>query len=295
MAALGIEAGCQQERGEPHLRRARRGRGRLPGAAPRPRPLPVPVPRRHLRQGPPGRLGRVQGDRGRHRGDRARRPGGARPRGRRLRGRRLLDRASCARCGRAAWRACGSSSATPTRASRAPSRAVLLGAAWQRCRVHFLRNVLARVPKGSAEMVLAAIRTIFAQPDAAAVPGAARRDRGQARAPLPGGRADARRRPRGPARLRRLPGRPLAEDLVDQPARAGQQGDQAPHRRGRHLPQRGGRSSASRARCCSRSTTSGRSPSAATSPRARWRSLTGATMMEATQEVEEAKSLLLAS
>jgi putative transposase len=43
---------------------------------------------------------------------------------------------------------------------------VLLGAAWQRCRVHFLRNVLAQVPKGSAEMVAAAIRTIFAQPDA---------------------------------------------------------------------------------------------------------------------------------
>ena len=47
--------------------------------------------------------------------------------------------------------------------------AVLLGAAWQRCRVHFLRNVLAQVPKGSAEMVAAAIRTIFAQPDAAQV------------------------------------------------------------------------------------------------------------------------------
>ena len=44
--------------------------------------------------------------------------------------------------------------------------AVLLGAAWQRCRVHFLRNVLGTVPKGSAEMVAAAIRTIFAQPDA---------------------------------------------------------------------------------------------------------------------------------
>ena len=47
--------------------------------------------------------------------------------------------------------------------------AVLLGAAWQRCRVHFLRNVLARVPRASAQMVLAAIRTIFAQPDAASV------------------------------------------------------------------------------------------------------------------------------
>lgn len=44
--------------------------------------------------------------------------------------------------------------------------AVFVGSAWQRCKVHFMRNVLARVPRGSAEMVAAAIRTIFAQPDA---------------------------------------------------------------------------------------------------------------------------------
>ncbi|MEU4643591.1 IS256 family transposase [Micromonospora sp. NPDC023814] len=44
--------------------------------------------------------------------------------------------------------------------------AVFIGTAWQRCRVHFLRNVLAQVPKGNAEMAAAAIRTIFAQPDA---------------------------------------------------------------------------------------------------------------------------------
>jgi putative transposase len=49
---------------------------------------------------------------------------------------------------------------------KAAIEAVLLGAAWQRCRVHFLRNVLASVPKGHAEMVAAAVRTIFAQPDA---------------------------------------------------------------------------------------------------------------------------------
>ena len=42
----------------------------------------------------------------------------------------------------------------------------MAGAAVQRCRVHLLRNVLAQVPKGAAEMVAAAIRTIFAQPDA---------------------------------------------------------------------------------------------------------------------------------
>src|SRR5512135_3616866 len=47
--------------------------------------------------------------------------------------------------------------------------AVLQGASWQRCRVHFLRNVLAKVRKGDAEMVAAAVRTIFAQPTGEAV------------------------------------------------------------------------------------------------------------------------------
>jgi Transposase, Mutator family len=42
--------------------------------------------------------------------------------------------------------------------------AVMAGTCWHRCRVRFLRNLLARVPRGSAEMVAAAIRTIFAQP-----------------------------------------------------------------------------------------------------------------------------------
>ncbi len=44
-----------------------------------------------------------------------------------------------------------------------------VGVGWQRCRVHFMRNVLAKVPKADAEMVAAAIRTIFAQPNAEAV------------------------------------------------------------------------------------------------------------------------------
>lgn len=43
------------------------------------------------------------------------------------------------------------------------------GAAWQRCRVHFMRNILAKAPKAQTEWVAAAVRTIFAQPDAAAV------------------------------------------------------------------------------------------------------------------------------
>jgi putative transposase len=38
------------------------------------------------------------------------------------------------------------------------------GTAHQRCRVHFIRNVLAHVAKGEGEMVAAVFRTIFAQP-----------------------------------------------------------------------------------------------------------------------------------
>jgi transposase-like protein len=44
-----------------------------------------------------------------------------------------------------------------------------VGAGWQRCRVHFSRNVLDKVTKANAEMVAAAVRTIFAQPSAEAV------------------------------------------------------------------------------------------------------------------------------
>jgi putative transposase len=40
----------------------------------------------------------------------------------------------------------------------------LQGSSHQRCRVHFIRNVLAHVAKGEREMVAAVFRTIFAQP-----------------------------------------------------------------------------------------------------------------------------------
>ena len=42
-------------------------------------------------------------------------------------------------------------------------REVFVGASWQRCRVHFLRNVLACVPKTAQAMVAATVRTIFEQ------------------------------------------------------------------------------------------------------------------------------------
>ena len=112
------------------------------------------------------------------------------------------------------------------------------GATWQRCRVHFLRNAMASVPARAREVVVSTVRVAFLQTDAPAtraqwaghgrVPGALRAT------------GDAHgRRPRGCARLSGLPGRPLAQGVVDEPARAAEQGDQAPDGRGRDLPGRG--------------------------------------------------------
>jgi transposase-like protein len=45
----------------------------------------------------------------------------------------------------------------------------LPGASWQRCRTHYLRNLLSRVPKTAQPHVATQVRTIFDQPDTEAV------------------------------------------------------------------------------------------------------------------------------
>lgn len=47
--------------------------------------------------------------------------------------------------------------------------ATLPGASWQRCRTHFVRNLLCRVPKSAQPFVATLVRSTFAQPDAAQV------------------------------------------------------------------------------------------------------------------------------
>lgn len=47
--------------------------------------------------------------------------------------------------------------------------ATLPGASWQRCRTHYLRDLLPKVSKTSQPWVAKLVRTIFDQPDAAEV------------------------------------------------------------------------------------------------------------------------------
>jgi putative transposase len=97
----------------------------------------------------------------------------------------------------------------------------VLGATWQRCRVHWMRNALAHVPKGQHTVVAAAIRQAFLQPDADAARQTWRHVADQLR-------------PRWP-KLAAL----MDESDHDEPARAPEQGGQTARRCCRHLPERG--------------------------------------------------------
>ena len=101
---------------------------------------------------------------------------GDRPERRRGRVRGRVARASCASSWRAAWAACSWSSPTPTRASRTPS-ARCWARQWQRCCVHFVRDMLGHVPRQAQPMVRGALKQIFAAPDRAE----RRRDAGRRR------------------------------------------------------------------------------------------------------------------
>jgi transposase-like protein len=114
----------------------------------------------------------------------------------------------------------------------------VLGATWQRCRVHFMRNALVHAGKTQRRVVSAFVGTAFAQDDEAAAKAQWRQVADQLRPPRP-----QARRLHGPGRDRRaglhvLPQGSPHQDPLQQPHRTPQRRDQAAHRGGRHLPQR---------------------------------------------------------
>jgi putative transposase len=114
----------------------------------------------------------------------------------------------------------------------------VMGATWQRCRVHFMRNALSYVPKGQNTVVAAAIRQVFLQPDQKSATQVWRQVADQLRTPLAQARRLHGRGRNRRARLHRLPHPAPHEVTLNQSARAAQQGGQAPRRRRRNLPER---------------------------------------------------------
>ena len=101
---------------------------------------------------------------------------------------------------------------------KAAIAAVLPGATWQRCRTHFARNLLTRVPKASQGMVATLVRTIFEQPDHDSV---------------------WAQHARGLAGVLHFPRRALVQHQEQQPSGTVEQRAPPANRRGRDLPQPG--------------------------------------------------------
>jgi putative transposase len=107
------------------------------------------------------------------------------------------------------------SSPTTTCASRGHASG-FVGASSPRCRVHVMSNVLSKVPKASAEMVAAAIRTMFAHLDAEHVPRQLQEVTAMLSDQFPEVSTMLADAGRGPARLHRLPLASWRTILVDQ-------------------------------------------------------------------------------
>ena len=82
----------------------------------------------------------------------------------------------------------------------------VLGATWQRCRVHWTRNALAYVPKAHQTMVAAGLRQAFQQPDQAAARAGLSPSCRPTPQPLAQDQGLRRRQHRRRARLHELPG-----------------------------------------------------------------------------------------
>ena len=108
------------------------------------------------------------------------------------------------------------------------------GASWQRCRTHFMRNLLTRVPKSAEKLVATTVRTIYEQSSAAEVQAQHTRVVEQLEQRFP--EAAALLADAGPEILA-FTAFPVAHWRQVWSKGAPQPRDPPAHRRGRHLPQ----------------------------------------------------------
>ena len=115
---------------------------------------------------------------------------------------------------------------------------VLVGSSWQRCRVHFMRNVLAKVPRSQAQVVAALIRTVFAQVDDASVRGQFDAISDQLRPSFEAVSEMLDEAKEDLCAFATFPREHWTKTKVEQPTRACQRRDQAPHESRWDLPKR---------------------------------------------------------
>ena len=151
---------------------------------------------------------------------------------------------------------------------RAAVRAILPGASWQRCRVHFARNITSRLGSARSKPVNALVSTIFAQTSREAVAAQYKHVIDALRDPFPEIARmliDAEPDPTAFATTR-PPREHWTKIRPQQPHRAAQPRDQAPRRRRPGLPRQRLRHPPDRIRPA-RATRSGSTANDATSPR----------------------------
>lgn len=118
---------------------------------------------------------------------------------------------------------------------------VLSGSTWQRCRVHFMRNLLATVPRGALEAIAAIVRTIFAQPDHASALTQSRKVAEGFRLRFPRAATVLEEAAEDILAYRHLPVEHQAAAAQHESAGTPEQGDQAPVECRRHFSKTGSR------------------------------------------------------
>jgi len=122
----------------------------------------------------------------------------------------------------------------------------LPGSSWQRCRTHFMRNLLTKVPKSAQGLVATLVRSIFAQPTRKEVWAQYQRVVAELEGRFPQAAAMLEEGGEEVLAFSAFPVSVWPTDLVEQPPGAAEPGDQAAERCRRDLPQSGGDCAADR-------------------------------------------------